>query len=345
MTIREADGSLGDAAGAPWDGIIVTAAAPAIPDALREQLRDGGRLVIPVGPRDRQLLTIVTRHGNEWTRALGRLLHLRPAHRCRRLRRRDARVRAGPDLGFVRAWLARYWLAVWFGVISAIRLSALVGGPTGVRWPAVPGRDAGLAGRGGSVGLHRHAAVRRTAADASSRSSRSRSSPRSSASRVMIVLAVVGAVATIRLLRLPWWWLLFPPLVDGIWNGNPQTLHRPAHPRRGRADRGVPQDLRARADDPDPALAGASSSPAVALVVTAPFLPWASYIAQFGDLSERPRRRSRTAGSPRRRSRWLIPIALIALVAVRSRTRRPGWPSRPSGRRPSGITRRSRCRP
>lgn len=67
VTIRESDGSLGDAVRAPWDGIIVTAAAPAIPDALREQLRDGGRLVIPVGPRDRQLMTIVTRHGDDWT--------------------------------------------------------------------------------------------------------------------------------------------------------------------------------------------------------------------------------------------------------------------------------------
>ena len=66
VEIREADGSLGDPDGAPWDGIIVTAAAPAIPDALREQLADGGRLVIPVGSRDRQLLTIVTRHGDEW---------------------------------------------------------------------------------------------------------------------------------------------------------------------------------------------------------------------------------------------------------------------------------------
>ena len=67
VEIRLGDGSLGDPAGAPWDGIIVTAAAPAIPDALREQLADGGRLVIPVGPRDRQILTIVTRNGQEWT--------------------------------------------------------------------------------------------------------------------------------------------------------------------------------------------------------------------------------------------------------------------------------------
>jgi protein-L-isoaspartate(D-aspartate) O-methyltransferase len=66
VDIRLADGSLGDPTGAPWDGIIVTAAAPAIPDALREQLGEGGRLVIPVGPRDRQMLTVVTRHGNDW---------------------------------------------------------------------------------------------------------------------------------------------------------------------------------------------------------------------------------------------------------------------------------------
>jgi protein-L-isoaspartate(D-aspartate) O-methyltransferase len=67
VEIRVVDGSLGDPAGAPWDGIIVTAAAPAIPDALREQLADGGHLVIPVGRRDRQILMDVTRHGEEWT--------------------------------------------------------------------------------------------------------------------------------------------------------------------------------------------------------------------------------------------------------------------------------------
>ena len=67
VELRVADGSLGDPAGAPWDGIIVTAAAPAVPQALREQLAEGGHLVIPVGPRDRQVLMVVTRHGDEWT--------------------------------------------------------------------------------------------------------------------------------------------------------------------------------------------------------------------------------------------------------------------------------------
>ena len=65
-TIRITDGSLGDPTGSPWDGIIVTAAAPSIPTELREQLADGGRLVIPVGPRDHQILTQVVRHGDDW---------------------------------------------------------------------------------------------------------------------------------------------------------------------------------------------------------------------------------------------------------------------------------------
>jgi protein-L-isoaspartate(D-aspartate) O-methyltransferase len=66
VTIRLADGSLGDPDGAPFDGIIVTAAAPSIPIELRDQLADGGRLVIPVGPRDRQVLMRVVRDGNDW---------------------------------------------------------------------------------------------------------------------------------------------------------------------------------------------------------------------------------------------------------------------------------------
>ena len=66
VEIRTTDGSLGDPAGGPYDGIIVTAATPAIPTELRDQLADGGRLVIPVGPRDRQILTLVVRRGNDW---------------------------------------------------------------------------------------------------------------------------------------------------------------------------------------------------------------------------------------------------------------------------------------
>jgi protein-L-isoaspartate(D-aspartate) O-methyltransferase len=67
VEVRVGDGTLGAPDGAPWDGIIVTAAAPAVPLSLREQLAEGARLVIPVGTRSRQQLTVVTRRGTEWT--------------------------------------------------------------------------------------------------------------------------------------------------------------------------------------------------------------------------------------------------------------------------------------
>jgi protein-L-isoaspartate(D-aspartate) O-methyltransferase len=68
VEIRVGDGSIGDPAGAPFDGIVVTAAAPSIPAALREQLSPtGGRLVIPVGDRGRQELMLVVRNGDDWT--------------------------------------------------------------------------------------------------------------------------------------------------------------------------------------------------------------------------------------------------------------------------------------
>lgn len=67
VEIRVGDGSLGDPEGAPWDGIIVTAAAPAVPEPLREQLAIGARLVIPVGGRWDQLLLVIERRGpSDW---------------------------------------------------------------------------------------------------------------------------------------------------------------------------------------------------------------------------------------------------------------------------------------
>jgi protein-L-isoaspartate(D-aspartate) O-methyltransferase len=62
VRVEEGDGSLGWLAGAPYDAILVSAAAPAVPPPLLEQLAEGGRLVIPVGGSDRQdLLRIVKR--------------------------------------------------------------------------------------------------------------------------------------------------------------------------------------------------------------------------------------------------------------------------------------------
>jgi protein-L-isoaspartate(D-aspartate) O-methyltransferase len=58
------DGSQGWPEEAPFDGIIVTAGAPELPQPLVEQLAEGGRLVIPVGGLAEQTLTTVIRRGN-----------------------------------------------------------------------------------------------------------------------------------------------------------------------------------------------------------------------------------------------------------------------------------------
>ena len=64
VSILHADGTLGWKACAPYDGIVVSAASPDIPRPLIEQLVPGGRMVIPVGTREDQVLTLVTRHAS-----------------------------------------------------------------------------------------------------------------------------------------------------------------------------------------------------------------------------------------------------------------------------------------
>ncbi|HXV32751.1 MAG TPA: protein-L-isoaspartate(D-aspartate) O-methyltransferase [Gaiellaceae bacterium] len=61
VQVHLGDGSLGDPEHAPFDAITVAAAAPALPQALYEQLVPGGRLVIPVGDRRGQRLEIAVR--------------------------------------------------------------------------------------------------------------------------------------------------------------------------------------------------------------------------------------------------------------------------------------------
>lgn len=58
------DGTIGWREYAPYDGILVSAGGPDVPLPLIEQLSEGGRLVIPLGPRDEQMLTVFTRRGD-----------------------------------------------------------------------------------------------------------------------------------------------------------------------------------------------------------------------------------------------------------------------------------------
>ena len=65
VSMRHGDGWEGWTSKAPFDGIIVTAAASELPSALLEQLADGGVLIIPVG-ETKQTLTVVRRFGDEF---------------------------------------------------------------------------------------------------------------------------------------------------------------------------------------------------------------------------------------------------------------------------------------
>jgi len=65
VALMVGDGSIGWRKFAPFQVIVVSAASPGVPDALVEQLADGGRMLIPVGSRDEQELTLVRKQGGE----------------------------------------------------------------------------------------------------------------------------------------------------------------------------------------------------------------------------------------------------------------------------------------
>ena len=131
---------------------------------------------------------------------------------------------------------------------------------------------------------------------------------------VLGALVVAGAIITIRVLKLPWYWLLFPPVVHGIISGNVQLLLVPL--------------LLVRGAWLAPILKGYAALPMVllgrwrallvgvlVLVLSAPFLPWASYIANFaainGTLAEQARYGLSGPFVP-----ILVPVGLACLVIV-----------------------------
>lgn len=65
VTVLVGDGTLGWRPFAPYDAILVAAASPEIPTPLVEQLAPGGRMVIPLGDRANQTLTLVRREGDQ----------------------------------------------------------------------------------------------------------------------------------------------------------------------------------------------------------------------------------------------------------------------------------------
>jgi protein-L-isoaspartate(D-aspartate) O-methyltransferase len=63
VALMVGDGTIGWKKYAPYDVIVVSAASPSIPKAYLDQLADGGRMLIPIGSKDAQELTLVCREG------------------------------------------------------------------------------------------------------------------------------------------------------------------------------------------------------------------------------------------------------------------------------------------
>ena len=217
-----------------------------------------------------------------------------------------------PDLLFVRAWFGRYWLACWFGVISAIRLSAVVAGGN-------PGFDARLyllATRSWLNGGEPWVSISQQQFAAPPPSLLPLIPfallPEPVGVAVLVCVAVAGVAATVYLLHLPWWWVMFPPFLDGAWNGNVQTLLVPlilvgAGPIAAflKIYALVPLALTLRWR--------ALLITIAALLITAPLLPWVSYFEHSGELLQSFGRQS-SGGLSATATPWLIPVALVALV-------------------------------
>jgi protein-L-isoaspartate(D-aspartate) O-methyltransferase len=68
VSLLMGDGTLGWRDYGPYDAILVSAAAPRVPSPLAEQLAEGGKILIPLGSREEQVLTVCTRRGTELDR-------------------------------------------------------------------------------------------------------------------------------------------------------------------------------------------------------------------------------------------------------------------------------------
>jgi hypothetical protein len=204
---------------------------------------------------------------------------------------------------------------IWFVVISVIRLSTYV--------PYEPGYD-GMLYRTATVswmhGLDPWAAPVEGAAFAAPPPTLLAMVPfalvpEPVARVALLVLGVVVSVWMIRRLKLPIWWLAFPPLVDGLYIGNPHIFIAPLLVA-GLAPIAGFLKLYALAV---PALrldVRALVITGVLLLVTIPLLPWGQFIADWPQINDALRRQAGGTGLSVWATPWLLPVAVAAAVLI-----------------------------
>ena len=138
--------------------------------------------------------------------------------------------------------------------------------------------------------------------------------PEQLAIAVLTVLAVIASFWMLRKLGLPWWWITFPPLVDNLWNGNPQLFLVPL--LLGPAAWFAPI-VKAYAVVPLIIQFRVRTLAITALVglITLPLLPWATFIEHLSTTTTLLSEQSQGGMSA-----WffpvLVPFTAVALVVM-----------------------------
>jgi hypothetical protein len=132
----------------------------------------------------------------------------------------------------------------------------------------------------------------------------------------LALVVALGAAGTVRLLHLPWWWLLFPPLVQSVISGNVQSLLVPLV-LLGTVTGSVAGLLKIYAAVPLVILGRWRSVLVlgVLLAVTAPLLPWGAFFANAGLIGERLSTQNEN-GLPAILLIGLAPVIVVALWVV-----------------------------
>jgi len=134
--------------------------------------------------------------------------------------------------------------------------------------------------------------------------------------RILLVgLGIVASVWMIRRLRLPLWWLAFPPLVDGVYIANPHVFVVPLI-LVGAAPVAIIVKLYAGAVPALRLQIRALAVTAGLFLVTAPFLPWGQFIDRWPQVSAAHASQSGGGGLSVWATPLLLPVAIVAAIIV-----------------------------